>query len=555
MKKLLEIARHSQKNSEDNAAADGGTRGQSEAKLEIDSEGNIVHRDLEAPSGELPDGMTVEEMRLKHEDDIPPKIGEVKRLLEERCGLGVSFDLVLREMEFGGRKTGLFYVNGFAKDAVLTEVLKRLTFTDEEQLKGHTFQTFFDKLIPHIQVSKADTMKDAVELVLKGGSAFFIEHESSAIVIDAKSLPARTTEEPDLERVVRGSRDGFVETLMTNVALVRRRVRDERLKLELLNVGVRTKTDVCVSYISDIADPSLVEAVKDKIEKVNLDGIPLAEKQLEEAIVGKSWNPYPYVRYTERPDVVAAHLLEGHVVVLVDTSPSAMILPTTFFHHIQHAEEYRQNPFIGSYLRWVRFAGIFLSLFLLPLWLLMVKDVHFKPPVLDFVGPEKPAHLPIIAQFLIAELGIDLMRMAAIHTPSPLATAMGLVAAVLMGQIAVATGLFVNEVVLYLAAAAVGWFATPSYELGMANRISRLFLLVATAVFGAPGLVVGATLWVILLSVQRSYGSPYLWPFLPFNFNAFMAIIVRPPITLGQTRLSITKTLDGTRQPEKQKDQ
>jgi stage V sporulation protein AF len=230
-----------------------------------------------------------------------------------------------------------------------------------------------------------------------------------------------------------------------------------------------------------------------------------------------------------------------------------MILPTTFFHHIQHAEEYRQNPFIGSYLRWVRFAGIFASLFLLPLWLLMVKDTHFKPPMLDFIGPDKPAHLPIIVQFLIAELGIDLMRMAAIHTPTPLATAMGLVAAVLVGQIAVATGLFVNEVVLYLAVAAVGWFATPSYELGMANRISRYILLIATAVFGAPGLVIGATLWVIVLSVQRSYGSPYLWPFLPFNFNAFMAIILRRPVMAGKTRLSITKTLDGTRQPEGRK--
>lgn len=539
MKKLLEIARRGQTNAAD------------EPKLEIDKEGNVIQRELEDPSGNLPEGMTAEEMRLKHENDIPRTIGEVKRMLEERCGLGASFDLVLREMEFGGRKTGLFYVNGFAKDTVLTEVLKRLTFAHEEQLRGHAFQTFFDRLIPHIQVTKANTMQDAVELVLKGGSALFIENEPAAIIIDAKGFPARTTQEPDLERVVRGARDGFVETLMTNVALVRRRVRDERLKLNIMNVGVRTKTDVCISYISDIADPSLVKAVKKKIKDIKMDGIPLAEKQLEEAIIGKSWSPYPLVRYTERPDVVAAHLLEGHVVILVDTSPSAMILPTTFFHHLQHAEEYRQNPFVGTYLRWVRFAGIFASLFLLPLWLLMVKDTHFKPPILDFIGPDNPAHLPIIVQFLIAELGIDLMRMAAIHTPTPLATAMGLVAAVLVGQIAVATGLFVNEVVLYLAIAAVGSFATPSYELGMANRLGRLVMLIATALFSAPGLVVSATLWVIFLVVQRSYNSPYLWPFLPFNFKALMAIIARRSVVQGKTRLSLTKTLDGTRQPEK----
>ncbi|MFC0214275.1 spore germination protein [Paenibacillus chartarius] len=547
MKKMLNFGRSHHISAPDASGADGRS-GNDEAKLEIDREGNIIHRELEDPSGRLPEGMTAEEMRMKHEDDIPHSLDEVKRLLEERCGLTKSFDLVLREMVFGGRRTGIFYANGLVKDAVLTDVLMRLTFTDPDEVEEKALQAFDEQLVPHIQVAKADTMEKAVDLVFRGGTALFIEGESTAIVIDAKSFPSRTTQEPDLERVIRGSRDGFVETLMTNVSLVRRRVRDPRLKLELAEVGERTKTDVCVGYISDIADPHLVKHVMEKIKELELDGLPLAEKQLEEAIIKKGWNPYPLVRYTERPDVVAAHMLEGHVVVFVDTSPSAMVLPTTFFHHLQHAEEYRQSPFTGTYLRWVRFLGAFASVFLLPMWLLMVKDPAYKPPLFEFVGPAKSAHLPIIVQFLLAELGIDLMRMAAIHTPGPLATAMGLVAAVLVGQIAVETGLFVNEVILYLAIAAIGMFATPSYELSMANRLSRLGLLLATALLGGPGFIVFSTLWVIVLTVQRSYNSPYLWPFIPFNFMGLLSVIVRRPINTAKTRLSLTKTIDGTRQ-------
>jgi len=240
---------------------------------------------------------------------------------------------------------------------------------------------------------------------------------------------------------------------------------------------------------------------------VKIDGIPLADKQLEEAIIGKGWNPYPLVRYSERPDVVAAHLLEGHIVLFVDTSPSVMILPTTFFHLVQHAEENRQTPFMGTYLRWVRFLGIFASLFLLPMWFLLVLEPGLKPAFLSFIGPSKTGDLPILVQFLIAELGVDLMRMAAVHTPTPLAAAIGLMAAILLGDIAVKAGLFVNEVILYMAAAAIGMFATPSYELGLANRIIRLVLLVAVALFKVPGLIVGTTLLILLLSIQRSFNS------------------------------------------------
>ncbi|GAB7053475.1 MULTISPECIES: spore germination protein [unclassified Paenibacillus] len=561
--------------------------GKSEEKLAIDSEGNIIdnsetesempqpHIESEASSGGSPKGesgsfhqewtLTEEERELMKDTSISKDFGRLKRQLEEQVGLNKSFDVVFREMVFGGQNTGIFYYNGFAKDTVLTDILVRLSYADQRhQDDGHTagqgdqgkeqsdvIALFEQALIPHIQVTKTKKLKEAIDHAAIGGTAFFFEGYEEAVLVDAKSFPVRSTEEPDLERVVRGSRDGFVETLLTNVTLVRRRIRDPRLKLEITQAGKRTQTDICIGYIQDICDKNLVEAVRDKIQQVDVDGMPLAEKQLEEAIIGKGWNPYPMVRFSERPDVVSAHLLEGHLIVFVDTSPSVMILPTTFFHHVQHAEEYRQTPLTGTYLRWVRFFGIAASLFLLPLWMLMVIAPELKPAGLDFIGPQKAGKIPLLGQFLIAEFGLDLMRMAAIHTPTPLATAMGLVAAILIGDVAVKSGLFVNEVILYLAVAAVGTFATPSYELSLANRLARLGLLLATAVFKVPGLVIGSTLLVLMLALQRSYNTPYLWPFIPFNAKAMADIIIRRPFMSMKTRLSITKPTDRTRQPQR----
>lgn len=480
-------------------------------------------------------------------DDIPNQLTQVEKTLTDVCGLNQSFDLTFRKMKFADREVALFYVSGFAHEDVMDMFLMRLSLLEQEKLSSNVLQSFMDTYIPHIQAEKVTQMSVAIDKVLSGCSALWIDKEQAAIVMDTRSYPSRSPEEPSLEKVVRGSRDGFTETLMQNVALVRRRIRDPGLKIEKTLVGRRTHTDVVMMYIDDIADMKLIESIRKKIEEVDLYGLPLADKQLEEAIINKGWNPYPLVRYSERPDTVASHLLEGSVVLFVDTSPSVMIMPTTFFDLCQHAEENRQTPFIGTYLRWIRFAGIFASLFLLPLWLLLVSEPGLKPPALQILGPNEMGKLPLLAQFLLAEFGLDLMRMASVHTPTPLATAMSLVAAILLGDVAVKTGIFVNEVILYMSVAAVGMFATPSYELGLANRIVRLVLLVLAAYFKVPGLVIGITLFTIWLAVHRSYNSSYLWPFIPFNAKAMYNVIVRQPVTYSKDRPSFNKTRDNTK--------
>lgn len=484
-------------------------------------------------------------------DRISKDLSTTRKTLVKVIGLDESFDVNFREMTYGGRKTGMFFITGFAKDNIMQEIIKRLTYLTPESLSGEALEDFFEFYIPHIQVTKSKKMSEVINKVMTGMSALFVDGEEAAIVMDTRSYPARNPEEPSLERVVRGARDGFTETLLTNVALVRRRLRDPGLKFEYIQVGRRTRTDVSIAYIDDIVDKVQVDAIREKIKAVDIDGLPLADKQLEEAAVNSGWNPYPLVRYSERPDVVAAHIMEGRVVLIVDTSPSAIILPTTFFDLCQHAEENRQTATMGTYLRWVRYAGIFASLFLLPLWLLVVVHPEIKPAALSFIGPQTNAKLPLIVQFLLVEFGVDLMRMAAVHTPTPLASAMGLIAAILIGDIAVKTGLFVNEVVLYMAVAAIGMFATPSYELGLANRLVRLILLTTVAIFGIPGFVGGVTLFIVLLTIRRSYNSSYLWPFIPFNAKAMFAFLFRVPVTYSKKRPSFNKTRDNTRVPDK----
>ncbi|WP_139787272.1 spore germination protein [Cohnella massiliensis] len=489
------------------------------------------------------------ENEVPPEDRIPPRMDEWMDKLRERIGLEFNFDVQVRQMTFGDRETALLFISSLTKDPSLTEIVKRLTFLEPQSLSHDALESFFTYYLPAVQVRKSQSMSEMINDVMMGNSAFYVDGEDTVLLIDAKQYPNRNPEEPALEKVVRGSRDGFVETLLVNVALIRRRLRDPKLRFEILKVGTRTQTDVAIGYIEDIADRKLVESVRDKIQAVNIDGIPLADKQLEEMTVKTGWNPFPLVRYSERPDVVAAHLLDGSVTVIVDTSPSIMLLPTTYFDLIQHAEENRQSPTIGTYLRWVRFFGMLASVFLLPLWFLYAQNPQLRPEWLWFIGVNEKGDLPLILQFILVELGLDLLRLASVHTPAPLVTAMSLISAILIGDIAVQTGLFVNEVILYMAVAAVGMFATPSYELGFANRIVRLVLLVATFLFNAEGFVVGSTVIFVWLALMRSFNAPFMWPLVPFNANALIGVIFRRPIPRSKFRPSINRSRDNSKQP------
>lgn len=456
--------------------------------------------------------------------------------LNDTLAVDKSFDVIRLDVVYASRKMALFLVDGFAKDDILHYLMKILLDLKKEDLEPDPLEKLLKTYIPYVEVEATDDLDKVVDAVLSGPTALIVDGIEKAILIDARTYPVRGPQEPDMERVVRGARDGFVETIVFNTALTRRRVRDRSLRMEYMSIGRRSKTDVVVCYIEDIANDHFVKEVKESLTKIDTDGLPMAEKSIDEFISGQYWNPYPTMRYTERPDTAAAHLYDGHVLVFVDGSPSALITPSTFWHHLQHAEEYRNKPLVGAYMRIVRFMAVWASLFILPLWYFFAENPDYLPPLLSYIGPNDIGHIPLILQFLIIEIGLDMLRMAAIHTPSSLATALGLVAALMIGGVAVEVGLFSNEVILYLSIAAIGTFATPSYELSLANRMIRLALLLATAIFGLYGFVIGFTLFILLLVRMQSLGVPYLWPFIPFSYRALRDVIFRAPIPLKNRR-------------------
>lgn len=498
--------------------------------------------------------MSKTELQAKKEKNEKQPISKdlkyVEKYMKEIAGVGVSFDLGFRKLKILDRDIDIFYLTGMVDSGYVIKIIENLVeINDVEKPDPEKMDDIIENRLVHMQVEKVDYMNKAITQMLSGLIVVFIEGFEQAIIVDTRNYPGRSPKEPDTEKVVRGSRDGYTENIIENTALTRRRVRDERLRHEIFQVGERSKTDICISYLKDVADPGLIKLIKEEIQNIDIDGLSMAEKTVEEYIVSQGKNPFPLVRYTERPDVASAHLFEGHVLIMVDTSPSMIITPTTYFHHVQHAEEFRQAPIVGSFVRWVRYLGIFMSVFLLPLWLIMVMDPTLLPQNLQFIGPQEESNIPVVLQLLIADLGIEFLRIAAIHTPTPLSTAMGLIAAVLIGQIAIDVGLFIPEVILYVAVSAIGAFSTPSYELSVANKICRLVMLVITALFGVKGLVIGFTIYILLLAGTRSLNTPYLWPLLPFNFGAITQLLFRVAVPLSKKRPSIVHPQNRHRQP------
>jgi stage V sporulation protein AF len=420
------------------------------------------------------------------------------------------------------------------------------------EYRRDTIKKLIKQKIPYLEVESTQDIEQIKFMVLSGALVILIDKEDEAIVLDVRTYPARGPEEPDLERVTRGARDGLTETIVFNTALIRRRLRDPKLRFEMTKIGRRSQTDVAVGYIEDIANPSLINAIKEKLDLIDTDSLEMAEKSLEEFILGRNWNPLPQVRYTERPDVVAAHLLEGHVAILVDTTPSVMLLPVTIFHFTQHAEDYYQNPAVGTYIRWIRLIGMALSLVLPPLWLLLVLNQAILPDWLHFIGPKETGEIPLWIQFIVLEMGIDILRIASIHTPNALTTSLAIIGGLILSEFAVKVGWFIPETVLYMAIAGIGMFATPSIEFSMAIRIFRLLLLLCTGIFKNIGFIVGILLIFIILINTKSFGGmSYLWPLIPFNWRGLSTVLFRKPIPELRWRPDFLDTIDKDSAPPK----
>ena len=475
---------------------------------------------------------------------IQKKLSSNLDILRQKLGIDISFDVILREIKVGHKDGALLFLDGFVQDKTTQTVISALLNVTPSEIVPNTVKKLMEEQIPYFEVSTVDDLDEVVKEVLSGPMALLLDGISQALIIDVRQYPGRSIEEPDLERVTRGARDGFVETGLFNINLIRRRLRDPGLRFEAMQIGKRSPTDIFIGYINDIVDPELLAELKRRLKMINVSTLPMGSKSLEEYLFGTKINPFPVVRYTERPDVVAAHLLEGHMVIITDTTPAAMIVPVTAWHFTQHAEDYFNNPVVGTYIRWLRFAAFVLAFLLTPVWLVLAQNKSILPSALQFIGPKGEASVPLFLQFVLLELAVDLTRMAFIHTPSALATSLGLVAAILLGQFAVDVGLFIPETILYQAIAAIAFFAIPNYEFGMATRLFRLLVLILTGFFSFWGLGIGLATTALVMGFTKSLGLPYLWPLIPFHGPSLLRLLFRYPIPSVSGRPPFTRPKD-----------
>lgn len=430
-------------------------------------------------------------------------------MIDESLRVDKSFDIGKRELTINDKQVIYYYVTGLIDNELVNDIITGM-------IRTHSINS--------LQVEEVKEVKDFTVGVLSG--LLGIRMDEKMILVDTRNYPTRSPSEPDAEKVVRGSRDGFTENLIVNTALIRRRIRTPYLVNKLYKIGSDSKTDVCLCYIENLADKKLIEILDEKLKNIETQEITMSDKALEELLVKNKFNPYPLVRYTERPDSFAVHLFQGQIGIIVDNSPSAILAPTTIFEHLEHAEEYRQRPLVGSFIRLLRIIGILISLFLMPIWLLFANNPNLTS---IYVNTESNIMIPIIAQILMVEIGMEFLRIAAIHTPTAISSAVGVIAGILVGEMAIEAGLFSLQIILYSAISQIGSYATPSYELSLANKISKLFFLIATYFFNLYGLIFSVILWIIMLARTKSLNKPYLYPLIPFNFKKLVQVIIRFP--------------------------
>lgn len=461
-----------------------------------------------------------------------PKVGNVLKdnvvFLDSKLKINNSFDIVSRQITIGGRDACMYLIDGFCKDEMMQKFLQFLMEIKAEDMPGD-LEGMTRQFMPYVEVDIQQDFDQIIYFILSGTFALFIDGFDQCILIDARTYPSRSVEEPEKDKALRGSKDGFVETIVFNTALIRRRIRSTELCMELLNAGTSSKTDIVVCYMQGRVDTKLLHIVKEKIQNIKIDALTMNQETLAECLYKKPWyNPYPKFKYTERPDAAAAHILEGNIVILVDNSPSAMVIPTSLFDLLEEADDFYFPPITGTYLRLTRMLISLLTYLLTPTFLLFMMRPEWIPDTFAFIRLKEAVNLPILWQFLLLELAIDGLKLAAVNTPNMLSTPLSVLAALVLGEFAVESGWFSGEVMLYMAFVAIANYTQSNYELGYAIKFQRILTLLLTAVFGGWGYLAGIILCVLCLVFNKTIGGRgYLYPLLPWDWEQLKKRLLR----------------------------
>ncbi|MBR2878939.1 MAG: spore germination protein, partial [Clostridia bacterium] len=438
-----------------------------------------------------------------------------------------NFDINKRVFYAGTRKCGIFQIKGTAKSfdttAILTYIMESGEATDEKAV--------MDKMIPYIEASTEKDILKAADNIYMGNAVLFVDGIDCAFIIDAKTLPQRNIEEPEKDKVIRGSRDGFVEIPIFNAALLRRRIRSNELRLERIIVGNKSKSDIIVAYMDTKCDKKFLEKLKEKLKKLDIESTAMNQETISENLFPHKWyNPLPIVKYSERPDYTSAAILQGSIVLIIDNSPSVMILPSKFLDFMSEANDYYFPPFTGTYYRIIKTVMILLALFWAPIWLYFMENQEIIPEWLSFLrSREEAVAVPIAVQMIIMEFTFEAMRISTLNSPQNLGATIGIVGALLVGDFAVQSGWLTSSVVFYMAFFSITLMAAPSIEVGYAIKFFRVFLILMTWIFKLPGLIVGTLAILSLAATTKTVsGKPYFYPIIPLDFRVLVKSLIRP---------------------------
>lgn len=464
----------------------------------------------------------------QQKDVMTASLKENMDFLNRKLDIDKNFDLVYRVIQIGGKEACMYFVDGFCKDELMQKMLQYFMDIKPEELPENAHE-MSKKCVPYVEVDLQSDFSQIIYFIMSGVFALFIDGYDQCLLIDSRTYPARSVSEPEKDKALRGSKDGFVETIVFNTALIRRRIRSTNLRMEMFHAGNSSQTDIVLCYMENRVDQEFLEQIRKRIQNIKVDALTMNQESLAECLYQKKWyNPFPKFKFTERPDTASAQILEGDVVILVDNSPSAMITPTSIFDVIEEADDYYFPPITGTYLRLTRFLIAILTYLLTPTFLLLTQHPEWIPAGFTFIEVKDTVNIPLVWQFLLLELAIDGLRLAAVNTPNMLSTPLSVMAALVLGEFSVNSGWFNSEVMLYMAFVAIANYTQASYELGYAIKFMRILDLILTALFDIWGYVASLLVMAVaVVSNKTISGKSYIYPLFPLNLKRLARRFIR----------------------------
>jgi spore germination protein len=457
-------------------------------------------------------------------------------------------DVVFRKFNIGKWKAAFIYIDGMSDKILLNDyVLESLMINAD---KINHIDEIKDSLLTVSDLREVEKLDEAVTAMLAGDTMMFINGMDICYIIATRAFPNRGIAEPSGETVVRGSREGFTEVIRFNTALIRRRIRDTRLRIVPKALGVRSKTDTAMLYIEDIVNKDVLEKFSSKMEKINIDAI-LDSGYVEQLIEDNKWSFFPQVQSTERPDVVAAALYEGRIALLVDNSPFAIIVPATLPALFQSPDDYYQRWITASITRFLRLIAIFLSL-ILPAFYVAVTSFHTNiiPTRLAYAmaATREGIPFPAFIEAIIMEISLAFLIEAVIRLPKPIGATIGIVGGLIIGQSAVSAGIVSPVMIIIVSLTAITTFISPNYSVTSAFRYVRFLLIIAASIIGLYGIIIGMLILLIHLVRLKSFGISYLSPFVNVIAEDNKDSFIRSPLQFFKKRPQYLKPKDKIRQ-------